>query len=405
MGIKCLQFVALLCISSLQLNASNQGSDEELFDIAREQLAKREIMSAISILRPIYVKDRSNGNINFLMGAAYAELKGNEDKAIYHLKKAVKKVSKDYVVGSFNESNAPIHTYYYLTLALAAKDQCSKAAVAAAKLAEYANQIDKYFIEEADRHLQKCPYDELSEDFEEWINTDEIPESYDPFLIDIDTAALVQENPHILADLDSAKKAEMGIVTKELVYTTNAPLYGVQIGSGTNPSPISNYSSMKNVDVFVDKEGIIRYVVGHFAYKGQAENLLKRLQAEGFPDAFIVNVNDERKYSNELISYNNVNLRAGLKGTVEYYIQLGAFEDSIPSDLMDLYLEIDGINELEYEGMTLMTVGPFTTYESALAKKEEVFRIDPIELREAFIVAFNRGKKIGLEEAKNYTDR
>jgi hypothetical protein len=196
----------------------------------------------------------------------------------------------------------------------------------------------------------------------------------------------------------------MGIVTRELEYTTNAPLYGVQIGSGTKPTPISNYGKMKNVDVFVDKQGIIRYVVGHFAYWNQAESLLKRLQAEGYEDAFIVDVNDERKYSNELISYNNVNLRAGLDGEVQYFIQLGAFQDTVPTDLMNLYLDIDGVNELEYKKMTLMTVGPFSTYQSAVEKKDEIFKIDPIELREAFIVAFNRGKKISLEQAKMYTD-
>ena len=404
MEIKSFKLLLTLLISSLSLSATNGPSDEELFDHAREQLAKREIKTAISNLRQLYLKDASNGNINFLMGAAYAELRGNEDQAIYHLKKAAKSVSTGYVVGSFAERNAPIHTFYYLTLALAAKDECSKAAASAERLSEYANQIDKYFIEEVDRHLQKCPFDKPSEDFEAWINNDEVPDTYDPNLIVKDSSANVGENQYILADLDSAKKAQMGIVTKELEYTTNAPLYGVQIGSGIKPSPISNYSKMKNVDVFVDKEGIIRYVVGHFAYRNQAETLLKRLQAEGHADAFIVDVNDERKYSNELISYNNVNLRKGLQGEIKYYVQLGAFKDSIPSDLMEIYLSIDSIKELEYKGMTLITVGAFPTYKIAAAKKEEILPIDPIELYGSFIVAFNRGKKIKLEEAKVYTD-
>jgi hypothetical protein len=395
--------LAILWIFIFQLSSLYGATDEQLFDLAREQLAKREIKTAIDNLRQLYVKDRSNGNINFLMGAAYAELRGNEDQAIYHLKKAAKEVSTKYTVGSFKERNAPIHTYYYLTLALAAKDECSKAAASAARLSEYANQIDKYFIDEVDRHMQKCPYDKISKDFEEWIMNDELPETYNPDMIAEDTLSDIEDR-YVLANLDSAKKAQMGIVTRELEYTTNAPLYGVQIGSGTKPTPISNYGKMKNVDVFVDKQGIIRYVVGHFAYWNQAESLLKRLQAEGYEDAFIVDVNDERKYSNELISYNNVNLRAGLDGEVQYFIQLGAFQDTVPTDLMNLYLDIDGVNELEYKKMTLMTVGPFSTYQSAVEKKDEIFKIDPIELREAFIVAFNRGKKISLEQAKMYTD-
>ena len=404
MGRTSLLLLLLISIIASPLLGGTSSKDEELFDLARQQLAKREIIDALANLRVLYVKDRSNGNINFLMGAAYTELGDNEERAIYHLKKALKKVDIDYEVGSFKETNAPIHTYYYLTVALSDLDQCAMAAASANKLAEYGNKIDKYFIEECGRHMQKCPYDKPSETFEKWLTNIETPEDYEPAKLESDKNEESSEDKHILANLDSLKKAQMGIVTKELIYTTDAPLYGVQIGSGTKPSPISNYGKIKNVDVFVDKKGIIRYVVGHFAYRNQAESLLERLQAEGYADAFIVDVNDERKYSNELISYNNVNLRAGLDGEVQYYIQLGAFKDTVPADLMELYISIDGIKELEYQGMTLITVGAFSTYKEANSKKEEIMRIDPIELYKSFIVAFNRGKKISLQEAKNYTD-
>jgi len=397
-----LKFLLLTMVFGIQLLAGNNSKDEEVFDLAREQLAKREIEAALNNLRMLYVKDRSNGNINFLMGAAYTELGKHEERAIYHLKKALKKVSEDYQVGSFEESNAPIHTYYYLTVALAAMDDCSKAAASAQKLANYGKKIDHYFIEEADRHMQKCPYEELSKTFESWLKQNQLPDSYDPDKFKLDSSQ--STSSYELADLDSLKKAQMGIVTKELEYTTDAPLYGVQIGSGTRPSPIHNYSKMKNVDVFVDKQGIIRYVVGHFAYRNQAESLLNRLQAEGYADAFIVDVNDERKYSKELISYNNVNLRAGLLGQVQYYVQLGAFKDTVPKDLMQLYIRIDDIKELDYEGMTLITVGSFDTYKTALLKQESIQQSGAEELKQAFIVAFNRGKKISLQEAKNHTD-
>ena len=78
-----------------------------------------------------------------------------------------------------------------------------------------------------------------------------------------------------------------------------------------NPTPTSVYRDLKNVDVFIDSSGMIRYVVGHFSYRKQAENLLKTIIEKGFTDAFVVNVNDEKKYSNEVISYNNINLRSG----------------------------------------------------------------------------------------------
>lgn len=392
--------------------AQSLRNNEELFDLARKQLAEREIEAALLSLRKIYVNDRSNANVNFLMGAAYTEMTASSDKAIYHLKKAIGKISENYRVGSFEEKNAPVHTYYYLVVALSARDECSRAAAANKKLKNYSSVIDLYFIDEADRHMQKCPYDKVDQQFEAWLSKNEIPEGYKPDSINIEEGSmmegdvivdLVQADPP-LANLDSLKKVELGVVTKDLEYSTQAPLYGVQIGSNKFPSPISHYSKLKNVDVFVDKEGVIRYVVGHFSYKKQAESLLERLKEEGFADAFVVNVNNERKYSSELVSYGNVNLRAGIKGEVEYFIQLGAFKDTIPNELMDLYLSVDDLHEIDYRGMTLVTIGSFPTYEAAKKRQEEVQTTAPEDLKDAFVVAFNRGEKINLQEAIKYTD-
>ena len=79
-----------------------------------------------------------------------------------------------------------------------------------------------------------------------------------------------------------------GLVTKTISYTTKAPLWGVQIGAFKEVIPTSRFDNIKNVDAFVDKEGLIRYVVGHFSYKQQAESLLEVIQESGIPDAFIV---------------------------------------------------------------------------------------------------------------------
>lgn len=400
--------ISLLLIFSSFL--SKEPKEEELFDLARQQLAKREIEEALLSLRKIYVNDRENANINFLMGAAYTELTASSDRALFHLKKAVKDVSENYKVGDFSEKSAPVHTYYYMIIALSARDDCSMAAAAYEKLKGYTSMIDMYFIDEAGRHMQKCPYDKMDKNFDKWLNSNKKPEGYLPDSLPIDTIEIVQvvEKPKpvdtLLSNLDSTRKKELGIVTKELEYSTSAPLYGVQIGSNTRPSPISSYSKLKNVDVFVDKDGMIRYVVGHFSYKKQAESLLAKLKEEGYHDAFVVNVNNERKYSNELISFGNVNLKAGIKGDVEYYVQLGAFRDTVPDYLMKMYLTVDNLKELKYREMTLMSVGPFSTYKESNTKKEELQSMQVEGIQEAFIVAFNRGKKIDLKEAINYTD-
>lgn len=383
------KLLTLCFLASVIYTAKAQDSLEYQFDKARALLAKREISPAIEALRYVYVKQPNHANINFLMGAAYTELSGHQKEALFHLKKAVSKINDKYIVGSFQEKGAPLHTYYYLTVALVEDDQCAAANQAFLKFKQYHEYVDEYYIAEANRHLQKCPFDE-DESGNSWNEAIEPPPSYKPTKLKIKKKVL----------LDSAALAEKGMVIQRLEYTTNAPLYGVQIGSNINPSPISSYGNLKNVDVFVDNKGMIRYVVGHFSYYSQAETLLKTLQEKGYGDAFIVNVNDERKYANELISYRNINLRAGIKGEVDFYIQIGAFKEEIPQEVMEVYLAVDQVEEIKYEGFTIIAVGPEKNHEDAVQKldflKSEGFD-------DAYIVAFNKGKKIPLDAAINYS--
>jgi len=379
----------ILLFSVLSLNA--QKTDLEFaFDQARADLAQRNIAQAIHSLRKVYIEEPSNANINFLMGAAYTELPGTQEEAIFHLKKAVQNVDEYYKVGSFIEKSAPIHVYYYLAIALVEKDRCAEADQAFKEFSKYKSKVDQYFIDEVDRHLQKCPYEKDEVEKDKWRQQVSVPEGYDPNFIEPEEG-----------ELDTADLAMQGLVTQKLEYTTNAALYGVQIGSNLNPSPTSSYADIKNIDVFIDNQGIIRYVVGHFSYRKQAESLLESLQGKGFKDAFVVNVNNERKYSNEVISYNNVNLRSGIRGGVEYYVQLGAFKDTVPQEILELYFEVDGIQEIKKDEMTVLVIGAFEHYKEALNKKDEVSLVG---FEDSFIVAYNRGKKVPLNEAINSTD-
>lgn len=375
-----------------------QKTMEYTFDKARVLLAQREVEEGINLLRKIYVSDTENANINFLMGAAYTELPGAQKEALYHLKKAVQNVNTNYVVGSFEETGSPIHVYYYLAVALVEEDRCAEGNKAFEVFKKFSSKVDKYYIDEVDRHLQKCPFSE-EEKGENWNKLDKKPAHYNPTFIEAEPKRDVDS---IYTLIDSASLGKRGLVTERLEYTTNAPLYGVQIGSNINPSPTSSFGNVKNVDVFIDSSGIIRYVVGHFSIRRQAETLLKSIKEKGFTDAFVVNVNNEKKYSNEVISYQNINLRSGIRGEVEYYVQLGAFNDTIPKDMLDLYFKIDGIEEFKYEEKTIISIGSYEGYKTALKEKKKV---EEVGIKDAFIVAYNRGKKIPLIEAINYTEK
>jgi tetratricopeptide (TPR) repeat protein len=372
-----LLFTNIFCFS--------QDSLEFEFDKSRALLAQRKVEDAINSLRKIYVVNPENANINFLMGAAYAETSGKEKEAIFHLKKALPFVTEKYIVGSFKETNAPIHTYYYLTKSFVELDRCAEARLALNKLKKFNKFIDDYFIAEGERNMQKCPFD--PEDLKIELTAEEIaPVGYNP-------KELKKE-----LTVDSAELARRGIFTKKLNYTTKSSLYGVQIGSNKNPVPVSSFGQVNNVDVFVDTDGIIRYVVGHFSYRKQAEKLLESIYSKGYNDAFIVNVNNERKYSNEVISYQNINLKAGIIGDVQFFIQLGAFQQEIPDSIINLYHDIKELHEVPYNDMTLLLVGPYSKYQESDDMKKKL-HLNGVN---SFIVAFNNRKKIPLKEAINH---
>ncbi len=367
-----------LCLSSLA-----QDSLEFHFDKARANLAKRNISEALNSLKVLYKENPEQANINFLMGAAYAEEGLMINEAIFHLKKAALGIKKDYLVGSYKEEGAPVHTYYYLSLMLVQKDQCAQASQAFEVLKSYEKRIDAYYIKEVEKNLIKCPFDQKNIKTT-WLEENKIPEGYDPTYVE----------PELY--LDSAALAERGMLTRRQEYSTSAPLYGVQVGSNQNPIPVSRFNNLNDVDVFVDTKGIIRYVVGHYSIYNQAENRLKEIKSRGYKDAFIVNVNDERKYRVELVSFNNVNLRAGIKGKVDFYVQLGAFKETIPDSIKNKYADLDNIKEMRYDGYNLLLIGPFEDSEKATIEKNKL----NIDFKQrAYLVAFNRNRKIPLQDA------
>ena len=271
------KFISLLLVLFSINNIEAQNQIEYHFDFARASLAQRNIKEAIESLKIVYEAEPNNANVNFLMGAAYTELSGTEQEAMRHLLQAVQNVNADYKVGSFQEKAAPIHVYYYLAVAYVEENKCAFANRAFEEFQKYSSKVDQYYIDEVDRHMQKCPFNK-KEGTDKWNELETKPIQYE-------TVEPKVAEP--LKLIDSVYLKNKGLVTERLEYTTNAPLYGVQIGSNLNPSPTSAFSDVKNVDVFIDSLGIIRYVVGHFSYRKQAENLLKSIKEKGFVDAYV----------------------------------------------------------------------------------------------------------------------
>lgn len=86
---------------------------------------------------------------------------------------------------------------------------------------------------------------------------------------------------------------------------------------------------------------------------------------------------------------------------IVFRVQIGAFREEVPLEVANKFLKIakKGIkNYKDANGLTIYSVGSYKTYEEATAAKTEV--VSESGITDAFIVAYNNGQKISVEEAK-----
>jgi len=178
------------------------------------------------------------------------------------------------------------------------------------------------------------------------------------------------------------------LVTKDVTYTTKASLYGVQVGAFVQSLPDNNFPNLKNVHSFIDNDGVVRYVIGSFIFKQQAENLKKAVIEAGYKDAFIVDVNKEKKFSKEVILGDNTRKNNDKK---RYTVQIGAFITEVSKKQAKNYMKIEGIKELQDGELTILTVGNFKNFNQAEKQKQKLLEEG---ITGCFVIAVENGKKV-----------
>jgi hypothetical protein len=392
----------------LSLSLTSQTSEKEFqfrFNLAKHELSHRKMKSALPTLMELYEMDSTNSNINYLIGVCFVEGNIATPKSIEHLKKATKDIIVDYNSDSYTEKNAPVYVYYYLSIAYSQNSLCDSAILARDKFMEIYTYQDPYYPIESEKWILSCQTepqsveDDLS--FLKKEKEDQLP-----------IQAAQVSAPVSIADLDKEKtatpsktevktpKKSSKVLTRSIEYTTTMPLYGVQVGAFKEIMPVHRFPDLKNVDAFVDKDGWVRYVIGHFSYRSQAESLKEVIIKAGYPDVFIVDVNNEKKYAESVVSIDDISLRSVISGPIEFKVQLGVFQEEIPETIAENYLKVSHIEEHRSNDLTYITSTAYPTYSQAMQAKDQYVKIG---VSDAFIVAFNKKKKISLIDALNYT--
>ena len=372
----------LIAIILLPISLFSQKNKEfnEKFTEAKDLLYNFHPEEALGFLLELEKQDPENGNILYLIGACYTDYNPESGLSITYLEKAKPFVSDNYDADSPTERNASIHLHYFLAVAYAQNQRCEDAEASNELFRKLIGRIGGAYIRDAEFWVNACyRLKNIPED-----STSPVPNDYQADVRD----------PY---EIKNAK-----IVTQNIEYTTPSPLWGVQVGSFSKFVPIGDFDDINNVDAFIDKNGKVRYVVGSFIFKHQCETLLKVLQESGYKDAFIVDVNKERRYADRIITVNNISIKTQIRGKIHYSLQIGAFRDSIPKEMAEKYIKIDGILERQEGDLTLLSIGSYDTYEEAADQKKA---LEDVEIYDAFVVAYNYDQKITVKQAKAYQQK
>ena len=360
------------------LLAQDEDYFMDRFNQAKGLLSEGETSTSLPILHDLHKMAPSNSNINYLLGVCYTEEDEVTDRSIYHLERAIKDVVTDYDPSSYKERHTPIFVYYFLVVAYSQNSLCEKAREAYTYFRTiYGVEKHDFYIKDAKAWTKRCS------------DKDEV---------------VVLEGRKAIPTIEVEERPLLPqqevILTKTVEYTTRSPLWGVQVAALSKLAPIYDLENLKNVEAFMDHKGLIRYVIGNFSIRKQSESLLRAVKEAGYADAFIVDVNKEKRYTKEVISVNNKSIkkREIIRERMDYKVQIGAFRDSIPGFLARKYLEVDGIEELSQQDLIILTSGKFTRYDEALAYRKELLEIG---IPGAFVVAFKDGEKVSTRRIVN----
>jgi hypothetical protein len=202
-------------------------------------------------------------------------------------------------------------------------------------------------------------------------------------------------------------------------------LYTVQVGVYKRLIPSKRLFNLNELYFDTLKRGLIRYTHGIFDNRETANAAKNRIVEIGIKDAFVIPYFNKRYISADeaerlikndvsiLVNKNLLTLNTNTNGSstdiktntttadiskLRFKVQLGVFRKSVPVEIMSMYLKLasKGIEETKIAETTVYSIGNYDSYEAANAVKSDAISIG---VTDAFVAAYNDGKKITLEEA------
>ena len=225
---------------------------------------------------------------------------------------------------------------------------------------------------------------------------------------------------------DADTKAFYG--TTEIVSADRVE-YAVQVGVYKTSRTPSALSSLVPLNTEQMSSGLFRFTTGRFDQRASADSMKRIAVSSGVKDAFVViyrggkkagpkeaqqilnaarketpapSANQSAKASPSAAPASNETINAS---DIIFKIQLGAFKENVPFNTVTSFLAVadKGISqETDARGLHIFYAGQYTDYNEALAARSDIASKG---VKDAFIVAFVKGKRTSATEALKLLNR
>jgi hypothetical protein len=187
-------------------------------------------------------------------------------------------------------------------------------------------------------------------------------------------------------------------------------VFRVQIGAYSRKLSTAIFNNVGQIIEMKTEDGLYKYVSGSFTTIQDAMKERDELVKKGYKDAFVVAYKDNKRVS--LSSVSGGIIKPGTedlnepktpksainKNLVFFRVQVGAFMQEPPSELMQKLSKIPGLEKKKKSsGITQYVAGKFNNYEEAKKFRDDV--ISKYEIHDAFLVAFFKDEMISIQEA------
>lgn len=214
----------------------------------------------------------------------------------------------------------------------------------------------------------------------------------------------------------SVQQSKQDIAPSTDIATVQGTIYTIQVGVYSKPVTSAQLFNIQPLYTETMNNSLKRYTSGAYTDINEAIKAKNNIVKRGIKDAFIIVYKDGKRVAgNDLAPSNNpLSNNTGTSETpgttssengIVFKVQVGAYKTEVPIEVANKMLSISskGVNITKDEsGTTIYSVGSCSTYDEAVKIKNELVTSG---VADAFVTAYNKGKKMDLDKAKQATKK